>query len=875
MSYLKKISIIDRSERSRLSGTGMGELTAVLETKGVTWSRAPYFGGSTKEEISLVVGVCTVRLVEKLLRDNGVFPEVVPEGVILYRCETGGQEVLVLSGTDEKGLMYALFEAADEIRCKGIDSLLTLKNKVEYPQNKIRGVDRFLMSQRDDEWYYSTEFWAYFLRRLAKNRFNRFTLITGFDTAYMSPPYPFFLEVPGYQNVRVREQTEERREKNLKTLKRIGSLCASYGIEFIFSSWQQMPWTDTQNLLVEHIPEGDVDFTDYCVRGMQEILNACPEIAGLQFRVNLEAGIRGKGDKSDTHVSFWCAMIDGVASLGRKLKWEMRAKGLTDSMLEYAQKSGLEVAVATKYWCEHAALPYHIPQLRTEEMRTLENVNSSRRYSYDNLLKKPHWYDMIYRLWSYGSINLFLWGDPDYCKRFSKSCSLGGGAGFQVNSPLALKGGHESIPGDNWPVHVNDGIIDYRWEDERYWMYYLLYGRLGYNPDAGEEIWKRELALRFGPETGAAVEEAYRWSGKIMPLITTAHFPVHPSMHYWPELYAGAALFYENNMDSYFGKHTYGNSLPSDEALFYSIEQYGKDRRAGELKGKYNPLQVRDWLKSFADHTREALSRMEERKASPHCKELKAIHTDFSMLADIAQFHAWKIKAAYELERFYEGEGLQCLRESYGAMRAAEFFWAEAAAVGNENYQRNLIFDAGDSTSRNGNWQDRLEKEIRADIRCLLKLLRENAGEEPPAVKAENMAYESMCQSLSSLPVSAMADIPKTWEAGRELPLVLKLDELSRNGALGQVRLHYRHTNHTEGGYIGVTMERTAEGYRGVIPGDYLIPEWDINLYFSAVDGNGNGFIYPGLYHERYDGPYCTIEITGWRERGDFHGEGN
>ena len=109
----------------------------------------------------------------------------------------------------------------------------------------------------------------------------------------------------------------------------------------------------------------------------------------------------------------------------------------------------------------------------------------------------------------------------------------------------------------------------------------------------------------FGEEF-QVMEEAYRCTSKVMPLITTAHFPVHPSLHYWPELYSGAALFHENNYDPFFKDRNYINSLPSDEALFYSIEQYVDDLELGDLKGKYSPLQVRDWLKAIADNIRSA-----------------------------------------------------------------------------------------------------------------------------------------------------------------------------------------------------------------------------------------------------------------------------
>jgi len=862
------VYIIDRSSKSEPVAFGKQELLKVLTDSGKTVKQLNFWTEACGDSLCLVIGETSARLVEKLLVENDVRVSGGAEGIVMHWCETGGGKVLVVSGTDERGLMYALLELADRVRCRGADMLQQVGNIQEYPQNMVRGVDRFVMGHRDDDWFYSEEFWRYFFKRLARNRFNRFTLITGFDTAYMSPPYPYFVEVPGFPYVTAKNVDRSKREKNLGILRLIGRLCKSYGLDFIFSTWQQLPWTENQQILVENIPSEDDEFKKYCSTGIREILLACPEIAGIQFRVNLEAGIRASGDKSSTHEKFWRNMIDSVASVGRPIKLDLRAKGLTDNMLEYAMNSGLDISVPTKYWCEHAALPYHIPQLRTEEMKSLDNFNSSRRYSYDNLLRKPHWYDMIYRLWNYGSTNLFLWGDPDYCRRFSESCSMGEGVGFQINSPLSLKGGHELIPGEAWPIHISPEIIDYKWEDERYWMYYTTFGRLGYSTNTDEDVWKRELDVRFGKETADHVETAYRWASKIMPLITTAHFPVHPSLHYWPELYSGAALFHKNNYDPYFKEFNYINSLPSDEALFYSIENYVEDMLANDCKCKYSPLQVRDWLKTFADNTRKALKKAAEAAGGTVKGELKAVVVDFSMLADIAEFHAWKIKAAYHLCLFQKKGCKEQLVTSYQSMIVARTFWDSLSRLGNKYYNRNLEFNAGTGTKRNGNWEDRLVKEIDEDIKCLESLLEQNGIDRTEAFNTAQNEYTSMLKPAAFNLTSIQTDIPERCRAGHDLEIKLRADEMFCNGGVDRVYINYRHADHTKRGYIRTEMQKTGDGYRAIIPADYIETTWDLIVFISALDSAGNTLIYPGIYHAQYYAPYFVVKVDGWRDKG-------
>jgi hypothetical protein len=94
------------------------------------------------------------------------------------------------------------------------------------------------------------------------------------------------------------------REEHYDMLRRIGDLCHAYGLEFVFATWQQRPWSANpdidydpadQGMLVEGLPESAEEYTDYCVRGLQAMLTDCPEIDGVQLRVNFESGV---GDRS-------------------------------------------------------------------------------------------------------------------------------------------------------------------------------------------------------------------------------------------------------------------------------------------------------------------------------------------------------------------------------------------------------------------------------------------------------------------------------------------------------------------------------------------------------------------------------------------------
>ena len=69
----------------------------------------------------------------------------------------------------------------------------------------------------------------------------------------------------------------------------------------------------------------------------------------------------------------------------------------------------------------------------------------------------------------------------------------------------------------------------------------LLFGRLGYDPDAAPELWRRELRHRVG-EAAGAIEQLYMVGSQILPLLTTVLQMSASLWTFWPERYAGRSL---------------------------------------------------------------------------------------------------------------------------------------------------------------------------------------------------------------------------------------------------------------------------------------------------------------------------------------------
>ena len=760
-----------------------------------------------------------------------------------YYVEKKGEKVQVF-GSDPAGLAYGLQDLTETLWEGKEDS--DRWGKLISPEMKIRGVDRFIMNSDDEIWWMNASYWRYYIGMLALCRFNRLCVTVGFDTEYMSPPYPFLVDVEGFEDVSAVMRAD--RKQYLEALRTIGQICHEFHMEFSFAIWQQQPWQKDDRQLIYGL-ETQERLCEYCRKGIAALLYECPEIDNIHFRVNHESGVGNKISAEE----YWLKQIDMVGEVncsGRKIKLELRAKGMTDRMVQKALEDGLSVTVSTKYCCEHAGLPYHLTQMRSQELAEMENLNASRRYSYADLLKKPRAYDLLYRLWCDGSTDLFLWGDPDYVRKFICSMQVGDAEGFEVMPPLSLKGGREFDRHTGWNIFEKEEYRTGIWEDDRYWLFYLLYGRLGYDRMDGGAAWRMEGERRLGKNAEPAFLLT-SFSSKILPLITGFHFTEHPQLWYWPEMSTGAALFAENNYHPEFRRQgdTYQDTLPCDEGLFYSITEYVKAGK--QTDGRYTPMQVYDWLNRIARKLRELLMEAGKREGNA---EWKGTVLDAEMLCELVQFHREKIAAALGLSYYlYQREGIY-LEEAVVRMKQAEEHWKRLSVLG-EAYHNNLLFGAGIDCWRRGTWKDYLP-EIRKDIEDL-KNLRDIWKKEKGRQTERNMDGKRIIRPvLDEHPV--MHDtLPLSHHAGRDLTA----EVICNTKEVPDLTIHYRHTDQTEGIFMSKKMKRTESGYTVVLDGDYIRPEWDLLIYFSATNRQGDGMIYPGLEAEGDQMPYRMIRI--------------
>jgi hypothetical protein len=433
----------------------IGELRDALAARGITARVRRRLDEVTPEEACVLAGGGTARQTREILGRSGAALPDHPEALAILAGRWNQRPVLLACGRDAGGLMYALLELADRVAHadQPLAALDVRRPVVERPANPIRSVARLFTSDVEDRaWFHDRAFWPPYLGMLAAQRFNRFslTLGLGYDfpkdirDAYLHFAYPFLVAVPGYE-VRAVPLPDAERGRNLDMLRFISDEAARRGLHFQIGLWTHAyRWADSPhaNYTIKGLTPDR--HAAYCRDALRALLEACPAIAGVTFRVHGESGVaEGSHD-------FWKTVFDGAVKSCRKVEIDLHAKGMDQAMLDVALATGLPVNVSPKSWAEHMGLPYHQAAIRALELPPRDGKgdgffsrsNGPRkflRYGYGDLLAEGRRHGVFYRLWP-GTQRLLLWGDPAMAAGYGRTASLCGALGLEVCEPLSFKG---------------------------------------------------------------------------------------------------------------------------------------------------------------------------------------------------------------------------------------------------------------------------------------------------------------------------------------------------------------------------------------------------------------------------------------------------
>ncbi|MGH9161373.1 MAG: hypothetical protein ACRD2X_15495, partial [Vicinamibacteraceae bacterium] len=401
-----RITIVIDSALAPPVDHSVGRLLTALSSKGLAAERTQRLEDAGGEHV-LVLGRCSAsRAVRTLVRKARARTPQDAEALLVRNVPWNGRHAVAICGADDRGLMYAVHDIADQIRlaADGAEALARIPDASESPDVNVRSVTKMLMNRAVvEEYLYSEDYWDKYLTMLARNRYNTFTLMMGYGAAgYFEPPYPFLFDVAEFP-VKVVGLTAREQQRNLRMLNRIIEMTHARGLDFTLALWTHIFVPGRNNSVSaprSGLPTGltEDNLVPYTRVALAKLLQLVSGIDRLQFRVHVESSVTLPQQKR-----FWGEVFKVLEAHPRRIPVDMRLKGLSDDLIEAALASPLDVRLTTKHWGEELGLPYHPTQ------DTLVN-KYERRHTYADILTYPRRYDILWRLWSHGTVKVLLWG---------------------------------------------------------------------------------------------------------------------------------------------------------------------------------------------------------------------------------------------------------------------------------------------------------------------------------------------------------------------------------------------------------------------------------------------------------------------------------
>jgi hypothetical protein len=780
----------------------------------------------------------------------------VPEATGLVRGKLGGHSVLLATGSDVRGLVYALLELADRVEhaANPIAELRRPDRIVEQPANPIRSIARLFTSDVEDKaWYYDKSFWRQYLSMLVTHRINRFAMT--FGVGYNSPQripdsyfyftYPFLLSVPGH-NVRAVGLPDEERDRNLEMLRFIVDETTGRGLHFQLALWTHAyDFKDSPN--VNYRIEGltPENHAAYCRDALHKLLESCPNIDGVTFRCHSESGV-----PQGSH-EFWRTVYDGVVRAGKKRQIDIHSKGIDFKLIDIALETGMPVTVSPKYWAEHQGLPYHQAAIQAAEWvkpdpgsnPSIEQVRRFTRYGYADYLREDRRFGVLFRIWP-GTQRLLLWGDPAMAAGYGRYSNICGSLGVELWEPLSFKGRMGSgLPGSR------DGYADASLHPpggswQKYLYTYRIWGRMLYNPDTPREVWGRYLKTEFGP-AARECETALGHASRVLLLITTAHTPSCSNNGYWPEIHTNIPIVKGNR---------FGNVSPLDPALFTTCEEFAEELVSGKRSGKYSPLQVALWLDEMARVSDTNLSRAQGKVPDASDARFRRLAIDTAIQSGTARYFAEKLHSAVAYAFCQKTGDRAAIREALKRYRASRDAWAKLSEAAKGAYVSDITF--GPNSVLRGHWADRLEAidQDLADMEAESKKEPASRDSSAPAWAAAIARPGFAAVTRESNPRCEHLP-PASFHPGKPIPLEISVEA---GYQLASATLHYRHVDQSDG-YRAVEMSADGGRCRAVIPGEYTDSPYPLLYYFVLREPRGAAWLYPGLNADLANQPYFIV----------------
>ena len=642
---------------------------------------------STSPSRIIVIQNTDSRLIGLLASENERVPKAMkPESYSIWITTTNGITRYWAMGADTTGAMYAALDLAEAIAQGRLSSL---PRSDHAPYIEKRGIkfniplDARTPSYSDaagDAWnnvetVWDFQFWKEYLDQLARDRYNVLSI-------WNEHPFPSMVKVPEYPDIALADIKKNTVDfngamdgthmlpdeviKNMVTIKtmsiedkiefwrKIMAYAHDRGIEFYIVTWNVFTYGTFGQYGITDSMENETT-KDYLRKSVRSLFQAYPLLAGI----GITAG-EHMPNSSDLKKEEWLWQTYGlgvmdakVAEPGRKIRlihrtWE---SGMTDITSTYAP-------------CRDF--------LDYEYKYSIAHMFSSAKPNFaDKMLASLPAGSRTWLTLRNDDFFMTRWGDAEFAREYVKN-----------------------MPGSDKVIGFMMGSSGYIWGREwmstepesprqqtlaKHWFYFLLFGRLAYDPELSTDTIRRIVAQKFPIPKADDFFDGWASVSKIIPLVNQFHWQ-GADFQWYPE----ACLSAPGRKDSY-GYHTVRTFIkvtPQPGTAILSIPAYVNNLLSGAAMTGTTPIEVANSLKACADDGLRKINGIDPGTN----KELRLTLGDIKAVANLGYYYSEKILGATDLALFEKTGKISYKDTSLQHLQQAAADWDKYAAIISSQY---------------------------------------------------------------------------------------------------------------------------------------------------------------------------------------------
>jgi hypothetical protein len=289
----------------------------------------------------------------------------------------------------------------------------------------------------------------------------------------------------------------------------------------------------------------------------------------------------------------------------------------------------------------------------------------------------------------------------------------------------------------------------------------------------------------------------------------------------------------------------------SDIAQFQNFEDAARSLLAGEPTAQRRPAENSRWFRGIARSILDEVAAAEASGPAPARKEYLSTVTDLKILAHLARYYAERIPAAVSYNLYLQTKNPAALAEAVRYEEKAVSAWRDIVGAAGEVYAADLAFGV-EAAGFPRHWLDELTK-----LEDGLRKLREEYGAAKAGPSGRRVPSFTVDEGRDETPPEARLERAASARPGEPLRVAAQVNDPA---GVKWVRLRYRHLTQFED-YETAEMRPDPESgvWEGVVPGDFIVPEWDLMYFIEVMDNEGNGRMYPDLEVEM---PYVVVRVA-------------